>query len=152
MEKSRFSSWLSPFWRRVSSFFIQTFWRFLSNSVMLSLPSFVYWSSSMMVNFPSVLKSWSLCAKCRSARIAFNFRINCIPLSIWCITLAGHVMVNSISTFVLVTLKLRRNYLSATESSVVWWAWRAVSSQFSYSEGLSFYFVEFYFVTTCDAL
>ena len=97
----------------------------------------------MMINFESVLKSGSLCAKCRSAGITFNcrtslrwlfiLRFNSLSASpAYCslhlvhstkvygvFTLAVRVMVNCISPFVLVTLKRScLNYLSATECSV----------------------------------
>ena len=58
----QFSSWLSSFTRRVPSFSIKTFSQFLSVLMVLSLLSFVFCSCSMIVNFASVLKSWSLCA------------------------------------------------------------------------------------------
>ena len=143
------SSWLGPFGRRVSSFFVQKFLHFLSNSELLSLLTFVFWS---LTNSLSVLKSWSLCAKCQSVGIAFNFRTSLRWLFILRFNsvsaLAVHIMANCIGLFVLVTLKRSRlDYLSAAECSVVW---RAFS--FSCGEGLSFRFIESYFVIIFDVL
>ena len=68
----QFSSRLSNFGRRVSSFLSDSshgFWVFPWCFLCLAL----FRSCSMIVNLASVMKSWFLCAKYRSAGIAFNF-------------------------------------------------------------------------------
>ena len=58
-------------------------------------------------------------------------------------------MVNCISPFVLVTLKRSPlNYLSATEHLL----FDKHSVHFPLAEGISFHFIEFYFVTTYNVL